>query len=1515
MSSVNFEALSNFIEGLRNDSDNHVKTEKSFYKGVNGQLYSHNGIVSYSSRKGTTMVYNDPKIKKIIGSWAFDDELIMIVKYLKKEEENNPIPDAETETVEKLIAYNKIITSEDDEITFTLELSLELFTYEIEVEPEGETYGYNQPFSCVDGSGEEIDYSEYYEEIINSSDLKICNLISSSEFENNKLYYDAFISISKNELGVIQGKTIWKGFLNLPINGKICCYGLHENSFYKRIYFTDYENPFRVINIKDSDLQQRKFKEFQAFQSSALLSPIIQGTQTGGQLKSGTVIYTFRLITQNGQVTEFSPFSDSVKILKDISSGTDYRGGDISEITTTMVVVKCNIPDWKSYKEVECIAIEYEALGAPTAIRSLGIKPSSAFVLFNHYGSESEFDKNITLSEILSRLNSWLYCSDLTAEKNKLIASGLRNDPMSNTLLNLQKDFALHSWDELGETHNCLINPKPWKYRYIDPSNTQSMYFIKEKMYEYIKVFGDFKITLKNMLNGSFYETTFVSENKITYVDFTERIFIWLSEIKNDAAFDLGFPNLKFEYLHNRIYFKQIDDTLDTDISNYNFEYSHRQVIEEYQEDIVFSNLTVDPLKLIYGAQSLGFNKNNGIRITYQSVFSPVLNKCTGDYNGSDKLLNLEIPDNVKSFFKGEIYRLGFQVYDKSGFQLFDIPMGDIKIPEIGEVRKYIDDSGTVVIESEFYCNSKVVDTVMYAEKIILKVEVKLSCEIQNEISMYQLTYVERTYNNRTILCQGMSAPMERVNIFADREYIPLPDPVANKWSLPSNGGPTYDSDGLSRYDMDPNHNEEYDAYWRVITNRSLFYFDSPDIIYSRVPADLIKNGSIQRIARLNADHHYMGGRKIFDGIFYSTFSRKVNSNKITGDGNKKSHYVNMSVFKERPGLTNLIEIEKSEELNYGEIIPASAFNLAHEVSNNAMTLARQSWFYSYRARESDPCSAESGSHYELFYSSNYSPGYKTVIIKSKDDVFTNEFIDEERIFINTVGEIKNDIYGDGWANSTHALINIKMNNDESVYGGRSEISYSKNIYVPLSKTIPILKTSTNVQMFKVYGDTYSTIYPRTKNKYNNFGVDKRIMNNHPNCWNDDSKEEEFTRNGAWMYAVILECSFEPKWNHNDAFYRQSTFDFEQIFNESINEAYYQENTLRSFVPKPYRFKDDPEMDNIVAVSDTKMSGDYIDKWTSFKALNFYELEKDKGTAYNLAKALDKVFVIQERQTSVLSLDENVMMNTSDGQVSVQQGSGSPITGHNIISDYGTSIRRAIIEKNQNTKENGGFSFIDENKFEWLNVMNPMFFERNLHLKFKEIFKDDPILDTEGYYDDEYKETNIRLRTKSGLNFIISFNDAMTAFNGYFEIDNDIYMAWDNKIFAPKLEASGEIHELNSGIFLNFFDLQKTMKLGVTVNIQAVSVKVFKAWCGIINTDYPIKKMTIKTNLGQSRIITGDHYRYKIKEGRHSLPLKNRTDWADLRGEWATIEIELESINNKKVDVFSFINFVRQSFQ
>jgi hypothetical protein len=1008
----------------------------------------------------------------------------------------------------------------------------------------------------------------------------------------------------------------------------------------------------------------------------------------------------------------------------------------------------------------------------------------------------------------------------------------------------------------------------------------------------------------------------------MNYEEYIDEVWSWLNSIKNTPEFLSKFLNVKVEFIQNKILFSKINLLVDFDFSNLEFKYSTIQIIEDYQDEIKFQNLN-SPGTKIRGYQSLGFNQGNGIRVTFKTEQADLARKSTGGFLTTKPLVDLVKPNQKRYFMKGEIYRLGLQVWLKDGSTPFVVPLGDIKIPDLNEQISYIDENGNPVITSETYKNSITEGELLKSIGIYLEIDVRLSCELQDRISMYQIVYVERTEDNRSILCQGISAPLERTNNFYHTEYVNLPDPVNNKWNIPYFGGPTYDYHGLLTGDNNINESDRSEPYKRVVTARNLFYFDAPDIIFNLISSDKIQNGKVKPVARLNHDKRRDSLYSVYIPENYPAFSRRIQMDNIEGSENERPLMTHFSMFLESQSneIFTSLNIDKSERFAAGEIKSSSSLGMQQQMSNNAMTLGRPAWYYLDTTRADEKCNNTSNAgtalHYELFMSANHAVGNDTVFIKTKENLFTNSFINQSPVKLDAHSYIdpKLDYYGIMPVYDTHALVNIIINNKDSIYGGRSELSYSKNVYAPLSETIPVLIYSNNIQKIKVFGDTYCTLFLRMKSYFNDNDVYQVKMENHSSC-RPKYEEEEYTRKGGALYAVVIETSIEPRWTHDDLFYKdgKDKINFSSRERGVINEAYLQKNNLKTYIPKPYNFKDDPNLSNILAVSDPKLNGDYIDSWSSFRTNNFYEVEKNKGVAYNLSKFLDKIFVIQENQTSELIINENVAIPTTNGEISMKQGTGNQISGHTPVSDFGTSIRRAIVEAISNDQKLGGFTFIDEKRFEWVKNTIPKLTQKSLQLKFREIFENDPIVDTEGYYDDEYKETNIRMTTKSGNSFMLSFNELFDVFNGWMQIDSNIFIMWKNSVFAPKIITDKmRIHEFNKGINMNIFGEQKTLKIEITMNDNPQTVKVFKAWAATINIDYPIKKIIAKTSLGQQRVILGEHHRYQIHEGVHNVPLKNRMDYADLRGEWASLEIEVESKNNKNINIFSFLNFVRHS--
>lgn len=1578
---ANYEVLSNFIEGMRGDFDQHAENKGSYEFGLNGRLYSHNGVVSFSSIRGTKEVFRNEGIIKYLGYYAFEDELILFLKckpsFAIIDEEDSF--DIKYQEVFNIFSMPFSVESDTNSISINEFEHIEQSYQKPDFSSQINTF-FNTPLSCVSSTGQKIKMDDYFKEIL-SDDFQLCEIDFSNQTPNSDGNIDCIVSLKKNDIGDISANIVWAGYMNWNVNAKIVTHGIEENNYYKRVYFTDYINPLRVVNLKDSNVKNRQASEFETFQNNMLLQPIVKSVNVGdGYLPSGTMMYCYRLITKNGSQSEFSPISEPVLIYPDSDK---FRGGEMSEKTNKSVIVTCNIAGYEKYESVECIALEYEANGSPTAIRQLGIKKTDEVVEFQHNGGEPEFAGTLTLSDILVRKNTWKYCSSIVSKRNKLIAVGLRNEPLPSIFIDMSQDFTLKGWDENGNTHNCLINPKPDVYKYFPVNLKDDLIISSKKIINRIESITSFNLVLRNDKNGHQYSKNFISNETIFYRDFTREVYRWLEEIEAGDDFALKFPNVKISLYQGKILFERIDEAVKTNFIDISLTSNNSQMIIDSENNTEFLNV-VNNENLVRGYISNGYSKGNGIRITFTSEREKVL---TSYKKGKKAIINKENPSLKKSFMKGEIYRLGIQFFDKNGSSLFVVPIGDVQIPEIGEKKIEIDELGNIIVSDEKYANSVVIGDEMFAERILMNVDVRLSCQTQKVVSMYQIVYVKRDTNeNRTIVAQGLSAPLQRIvdytkfqfqsgtqSDYSTRTYG-VPENIRSKWTIPNSGFPLYDFAGVSSdVDRDVKHptvlsdsdyftingrsvrGEEYGILSRVIINRSMVYFDSPDFMYNRLGKTDLDGTNLEIVAHLdairegsinNVTYGYGQGQaqvivngdknNPYNGLYTSAYentptdifidikdqySYQADPQSDFSYPAKREALMSFGVFVFREydvKSKNNTNVLKYAILNDGEVASTARMDTLFAISNNATSFLNFNKFYSLSWRTNRTERHEFG-YDESYMTMIENTSASTVFIKTNEDLFTKD-IYSESIRNNMRTDFHRGNYGFGYC-TTLALVNIKSNSVDSVYGGRDEYAMSKNKYYPLSRTIPVLNSTNNVQRSVIRGDVYTTLFAWMKTRPNPLDTGKVRINIFKQLSTRYKRAEgelvEWQRRGSGAYyAFVVETMVEPQLVSGKTIGRQEMpFSVSEMDSTLINEAYFQDNDLKTYIPKPFNFNDDPDMSSTIAVSDVKLNGDYKDAWTEFRVNNFYELDRNKGSIYNIVNSLDNIYAIQEHQTSLLMIDENVMMQSDKGDISVQQGNGEGVSNHKIVSDYGTSIRRAVVNIISNSKTLSGFTFFDEKRYEWVKVEQPVFIEKDLHLKMREIFRDDKIIDSEGWFDDEYKETNIRLRTQSGKTYTISFNEKFLSFNGYYDYDNDIYMIWNNNVYSPDLNNPDSLHQFNIGDYLKLYQDDKSMKIRVTININPETVKIFKHWAGIINIKYPIEKLTIKTNLGQERVIEGTHYWYKIREGRHSVPLKNEMDWEDLRGEWATIEAEIKSVDNKKIDVFSFINFVRHSYQ
>jgi hypothetical protein len=1559
---MNTPIVSTFQKGWSFDIDDNLEQPGNITKGVNGRIYSVNGKYAFNFIEGSKVEYENENIVAYLGAHSFKDEFLAFCKILKTED----LPTQTTEEESYQIATNVFtLESATDTISLVSEFTdnSDFITNTVTVTvTDSDPNDFEINYSEIPNENDEVNLGEYYNFYTADTNRVSCPINLTNIPPNNSEYFDALFLFSKDDNGNLVGKLIWYGYQNWPLNAKITTEGVEENQFNKKVYYTDAFNPRRVVNIKDNRLLYRQGEEFNQVINNTLLEPLIDAILPAGQLPAMNVFYVYRVISENGQVSSLSPASEMISIL-DETEAIEFAGGQPQQNTGKRVSVKVNLLNNTPNEQVECFAIEYEALGAPTGIKRLGLRPASSVVFFEHLGSEPT-STTLTIDDLVNNLNTWKYCNDFNSEKNKLIAGGLRNDPLPTIFNQLDYLMPLHAWNKDGETHNSIYNPEPWNYRQIDPTVTDSMYTVEKKVYYTVSVYGPTTVTLKNKETGEIVSINFNNLPIDRYTDITEQLAQFLLfEQDNNINWETYFPNLTVISENGQIIFERIDELVLTNIDNYVFESTNNQFIEEVDSKVVFVDPGVNASNLVWGGQSIGFNDGVGIRVTYREVKEPLLNQALAEYDGSDSLLDYETPSLEKYGMKGEIYRLGFEGFNLDSTPLFVVPLGDIMIPNIGDFKAEIDNSGNPILTNVKYTNQSVEEGVLYGHGIKLHIEVRLSCELQEFLSMYRLVYVERTNNDRTIIAQGISAPLVKIQ----DDYLPdnrIPEPLLDKWTLPYYGGPVYEKPGFENYDL-RGENYQYSVpalqelkwFERVMQHRRLMYFDAPDLYYSRVSSELIEDSQIQILGKLRTDHtpEVIMNRgtdlatiqaitsPFFGSVYYAgeevypKFSRKIKEpyvanvpnleNLPQGSGSENyidhpdMYFINCSVYSNFVHEKRDIGIEFAKAMNRGEVVSGNAFGVTNGVSNNALCLPYQPWYFGTWQRQFDyhQSNDPGRSRHQLYKTGLTSKGYNTVFLKAEEDVFTDEFAEPWLPSPNP--QIREE-----WDRKTIEisdavpLINLFKNNQASVYGGRSREAYTRNRYIPLSKSIPVLKSSNDIQYFDVGIDVYVSLNIRIKNDFSN--EEQSLVENVRNGDDGLNRDGSFTqrkRQGAWMYAVVLETQVEPKMTADYETYKSGVpHKFDQLKTETINPAYFSIRDFKKSIVKPFNYKDDPNQINEVAISDVKVAGEPFDNWTLFKPNNIYPLlDKNKGAVTNLIKFENQVFAIQEHQTSQIYVGVDRLVTDNNGQpINIKQGSGTIVEGHNVLSEYGTSIRRAV------AKGEDGFAFYDERKNEFVYNNTPIFIERDLSLHMLERYKSNRVINSEAYYDPEKKEININIKTKNGITTMISFNEALKLFNGEYEIDSNLFVKFDNNVFVPKVIAgdnplSKDLHKLNYGNFLNLLGEQKEMKLGVTINGGPDKVIQHRELEIVSNSNYGMKSIFAESNIGYSRTILPTHVRYRIREGVHSVPLIPDTIKLDesgmVRGSNIDIEITAESIENSNVKISALIHGVRIS--
>jgi hypothetical protein len=250
---------------------------------------------------------------------------------------------------------------------------------------------------------------------------------------------------------------------NFTDGTRLATSGVNENGNYKRVYFSDGEQPFRSININYANLATLSIEELNMFPETIMEPPIVTELNDGGALKPMIVQYCYRLVSFNGNVTKFSMFSDRTVVLNSYDDiKTQNTAGVPGDNTGKSIKITIDNIDFNQFRTIEAFALQYEVKDVMTSVKSLGIANlESSSVFFNHLGTEP--DASVSIDEVLINSNNFKTVKVIETYENLFLAGNIGYEPIQDYTF----DSKIIQSNSVGASFTEDYNPNPQWYEYI----------------------------------------------------------------------------------------------------------------------------------------------------------------------------------------------------------------------------------------------------------------------------------------------------------------------------------------------------------------------------------------------------------------------------------------------------------------------------------------------------------------------------------------------------------------------------------------------------------------------------------------------------------------------------------------------------------------------------------------------------------------------------------------------------------------------------------------------------------------------------------------------------------------------------------------------------------------------------------------------------------------------------------------------------------------------------------------
>jgi len=464
-----------------------------------------------------------------------------------------------------------------------------------------------------------------------------------------------------------------------------------ENERISRIYWTDNKNPLRTLNIKN-------FPNLADITIESLdITPLMKPSQPAldlnlfGSLPVGVYQYTYKLLSENGGETTFSPLSNLYHVSdQGFSNSSEYGGGPKGNVGTQGFQISVADID-QNFQYIELYSLFYDELNAPPRVavvaRNTITAPGS---IFQHTTWNNEVDNG--LEEILIESNTFDVCKDIAIKDNILFAANLRQK--RNFISEKEWNVKVLRWRiKPGQSNrlDAMLTTNDTEIKHYKLNSNGEPVSINNNSVEYnVKDDRDHRVGYGQLLGQSdgMYPA---STNSHFNFDGNLNVPMWATAISSQRCEPVlqggsyGFKpigSFTYKYLSDRM-----------TIGAESFNYGSNGLggcrisfgVEEKTADISQNAFTSPFISSTArdGEIETEFGEyHDGTPIAQGTKF-----KASMSLGGSK---DPHLAGNTRGYQRGEIYRFGVQIYDLNGSPGNVLWIGDVETPHMYDVARMV---------------------------------------------------------------------------------------------------------------------------------------------------------------------------------------------------------------------------------------------------------------------------------------------------------------------------------------------------------------------------------------------------------------------------------------------------------------------------------------------------------------------------------------------------------------------------------------------------------------------------------------------------------------------------------------------------------------------------------------------------------------------------------------------------------------------------------------------------------